>query len=871
VSRDHCRVLLATITEGFAYGRIVCDDAGRPSDFVFLQVNEAFEEISSHRELDVVGKSAREVAPELAKLWTELCGNVALSGKPARLECELVSRHKHLEVRVFSPGKGEFAAVLTDATSRKQMENDLREKVERYRLIVENSHDLVCELDRNGCFLYLSPNYPKVLGYDCEELLGMNAFLLVHSDDLAKVQARFALPEGQEAFRYKHKNGSWLWLESTGRFFTTADGEPRAVIMSRDITERVAADERLRQLSRAVEQSPASVVITDITGRIEYVNPRFSAMTGYSRDEAIGQNPRMLKSGEHPPEKYKQLWETISTGREWRGEFHNKKKNGELYWESASISPLHDAGGKITHFIGVKEDITQRKRAEEALHESEARFRTICEASPLGIVLADCDGNTIYANDATCRIAGAAAGELAGRGWEQALHSGDRERVISEWRRIQQTNEPFQSERRYLHKDGKVIWARLTCAPVIDHGKVRGYMGLVEDITERKQMDEQLRRSQRIESIGTLAGGVAHDLNNILTPILMAAPILIEMLPPGGRDLMLTVEEAAQRGADIVKQVLTFARGIEGERISLQLRHIVKEVQKITHETFPRSIVIRDEIPRDLWMVTGDSTQLHQVLLNLAINARDAMPDGGTITISCENADVDENYAAMVAGTKPGRYVILSVTDTGTGIAPENLEHIFEPFFTTKGVGKGTGLGLSTVLGIVKSHGGCVKVYSEPGLGSTFKLYLPASLKNVSSTRSRQPQTALARGNGEWILLVDDEAAVRKVTEALLQRYGYNVLAAADGIEALSLYAKHRHEIQLVLTDIMMPDLDGVALVRALRKMSPRMLIISSTGQADEARQMELTQLGVRAFLRKPYPTGELLRVVDETLSASRH
>jgi CheY-like chemotaxis protein len=347
---------------------------------------------------------------------------------------------------------------------------------------------------------------------------------------------------------------------------------------------------------------------------------------------------------------------------------------------------------------------------------------------------------------------------------------------------------------------------------------------------------------------------------------MMSAQILHDIVPPDSRSLTSAIEEAAQRGSDIVKQVLTFARGIEGERVSLQPRHLIREVQEIIQETFARSITVRSNAPRDLWTITGDSTQVHQILLNLSINARDAMPDGGLLRIDAENLTVDECDTAMHPDCKPGHYVVISVTDTGTGIPPNIIDKIFDPFFTTKEIGKGTGLGLSTVIGIAKGHGGFVKVYSELGKGTSFRVYLPAS-PDAKALAPAKAHTVSPTGNGEWILIADDESAVRKITETMLRRNGYNVLAAADGVDALSIYAERRADIRIVITDVMMPLLDGTKLTRALRKMNNDVAIIAATGQADEFRQSELRQLGVKTVLIKPYRTDKLLTALHETLN----
>jgi hypothetical protein len=405
-------------------------------------------------------------------------------------------------------------------------------------------------------------------------------------------------------------------------------------------------------------------------------------------------------------------------------------------------------------------------------------------------------------------------------------------------------------------------------APVRDSaGTYYGRIWSFRDITGQRQVEQQLLRSQRMESIGTLASGVAHDLNNILAPILMSATILGDQLAPENREMARIIEQSAQRGADIVKQVLTFARGIEGERIPLQPRHLIKEIEQIARETFPRSIAIREKSSKNLWVVTGDSTQLHQVILNLCINARDAMPDGGTLELSAENFTIDEAYAAVVPEARPGPHVAISVADSGTGIPSKVIDKIFDPFFTTKGVGKGTGLGLSTVIGIVKGHGGFVKVHSEMGKGSTFTVYLPAN-PDESPEAQLPDRSELPPGNGECILLVDDESAIRKVTASVLETSGYKVLTASDGVDALATCAQRMSEIKLVLTDIMMPHLDGAALIRTLQMLNGDLRFIACTGQFDEGRQAELRRLGIGPVLRKPYSHEKLLLAVREALAA---
>jgi CheY-like chemotaxis protein len=368
-----------------------------------------------------------------------------------------------------------------------------------------------------------------------------------------------------------------------------------------------------------------------------------------------------------------------------------------------------------------------------------------------------------------------------------------------------------------------------------------------------------------MESIGTLAGGIAHDLNNVLAPIMMSVEILKEKFKDEqSRRMLSIVESSAKRGADMVKQVLTFARGVDGERVLLQTRHLLKEVAKMISETFPKTIQLRTNIAENLWPIMGDATQLHQVMVNLTVNARDSMPAGGTISLLAENAVVEQNQQNP-ANAKPGFYVVLKVADTGTGIPREILDKIFEPFFTTKEMGKGTGLGLSTVLGIIKSHGGFVQVQTEINKGTMFIIYLPA-LEGIRNMPVENEKRSLPTGNGELILAVDDEASVLSMTKETLENFGYRVITARDGTEAVAVYSANRNEIKGVLTDMLMPHMDGPATIRVLKKLDPNIKIIAASGLMDSEKVKDATGLDHIAFLMKPYTTEALLSTMQNLL-----
>ena len=384
------------------------------------------------------------------------------------------------------------------------------------------------------------------------------------------------------------------------------------------------------------------------------------------------------------------------------------------------------------------------------------------------------------------------------------------------------------------------------------------------DLTHQKQMEARFLRSQRMESLGTLASGIAHDLNNVLSPIMMAVQFLKDVVTDEASKTMLdTLEISTQRGASIIKQVLTFARGVEGDQIILQPKYLIKEISRIVQETFPKNIVVKLNYPSNLWAIKGDATQLNQALLNLAINARDAMADGGQLSLIADNVQLDDGYAVMNPSAKKGPYVVLTVEDTGHGIPRDMLDKIFDPFFTTKSVGKGAGLGLSAAIGIIKSHGGFIHVQSDLGKGSQFRIYIPAIVleDGVAATNNVE---SVPQGTGQLVLVVEDEEALLNISQKILEKNGYRVLLAKDGTEAIAQFVQNQEAIKAVITDMVMPYMDGVSTIRALRKMKPDILIIAASGNMAHQEEAEAKGATVDAFLTKPFTAIQLLRTMDE-------
>jgi len=514
-------------------------------------------------------------------------------------------------------------------------------------------------------------------------------------------------------------------------------------------------------------------------------------------------------------------------------------------------------------------DIAARERTADSLRESEERFRQLAENIQEVFWITD-PGKTrmFYVSPAYERIWGRTCQSLLDNPgtWLEAIHPDERERVRAALPR--QAAGTYDETYRILRPDGGQRWIHDRAYPVAGpDGSIYRIVGTAEDVTERKKLETQFLRTQRMESIGTLAGGIAHDLNNILAPIMLSIEILRMKLPdPDSTAMLDTLQSCANRGADLVRQVLSFARGVDGKRVAVNLRHLAEDIQKIVTETFPKKIDFHSHIARDLWPVTGDPTQMHQVLMNLCVNARDAMPGGGRISLAISNETVDEVFAGLHSEARPGPHIRIEVSDTGSGIPADILDKIFEPFFTTKEPGQGTGLGLSTTLAIIKSHNGFLDVKSTPGQGTTFLLWFPADPSADGEGPAPSTAAGLPAGKGELILVVDDEASVRSIAQKILEQFGYRVLLAVHGAEAVSLYAQHRGDIALVFTDMTMPVMDGPATISALHSLDPHLPVLGSSGLADQATVARAMAGGVHHFLSKPFTAEALLQKIHEML-----
>jgi PAS domain S-box-containing protein len=632
--------------------------------------------------------------------------------------------------------------------------------------------------------------------------------------------------------------------------------------LEEEIKQRNLIEEQMGLNYNILNKTSALILVVNSTGGIEYASPSFEHVLGYKPEDLL----RVGWWKSVIPNVIDRIKKRSLVAKYARGEQHlnDAPYEQQIRDGSGTIRWIlwQDTVGPNQTLISVGHDITERKRNEEQILEQAALLDITSDA----IIVRDLEHRILFWNRGAEKVYGWKSTEAIGRTESELIQEEN-----SSGRGIPYTsvieNGYWSGELKQITKEGKkiIIESRWTLMNDSD-AKPKSILIVSTDVTEQKQLELQFRRAQRLENIGTLAGGIAHDLNNVLTPISMSIQILQKLHnDEKTQQLLSTLESSAKRGADIVKQVLTFARGSEGERSLLQPKHILREVEKIARETFPRSIQIKSNIASNLWAITGDTTQLHQIVLNLLVNARDAMPDGGTLTFKAENIVLDDLNTKTCLHAKPGSYVAFSIIDTGTGIPLDIIDKIFDPFFTTKEIGKGTGLGLSTVVTIVKSYGGYVTVDTVVGKGTTFVVFIPAT--NAESSQPRDTiKRLLPSGRGEMIIVVDDELSIREIIKETLEVFGYHVQTAKDGIEALTFIEKDRYKYNLVLTDMMMPNMDGGSLIRTLAKITPDIRIIAMSGITDQEVLNKIKKYRIEAFLSKPIQTDNLLEVIDSVL-----
>jgi PAS domain S-box-containing protein len=786
----------------------------------------------------------------------------------------LESRHRRKDgstfpvevyTRYIDLNQGYVVAMVRDITDRKESEA-------RFRLLVDSNAQGVFFWNIKGEIQEANDAFLALVGYSRQDLdEGLINWIKLTPSEFAHLD-QIALEELTAESRcrpfekeFLRKDGSRVPILLGAAVF--GDNPDEGVAFALDLTDRKQKELEVRfneqRYRMMVEATSAIVWDTPASGEFTVEQPSWTAFTGQAFEELRGWG---WLQAIHPDDQAEteRVWSTAVANRTgYHVEHRLKSRDGTYHAMAVNAVPILGEQGTIRQWIGIHTDITLRKQSEERIAEQASLLDKTRDA----IMVRDLEGHVLFWNKGAELMYGWTAREAVGRRTIDFLHgSPETFRTINdqtlergEWtgevQNLTATGDEITVEARWtLIRDGK--------------GHPKSVLAVNTDITERKKIEQQFLRAQRLESIGTLAGGVAHDLNNILAPILMSIQILkLTATDSETTGILKTIETSAKRGADIVRQVLSFARGLESQRIEVQPKHLLGDVESIIRGTFPKNIQVEISVPQDIWTIEGDPTQIHQILLNLSVNARDAMPNGGTLAVSVENCVLDEHYSAMNLQAAPGRYVVINVTDTGSGMPRRVIDKIFEPFFTTKELSKGTGLGLSTVMAIVKSHEGLINVYSELGRGTTFKVYLPA-MDNSSDTPQVADSSQLPRGNGQTVLVIDDEASILTITSQTLQAFGYKSLTAVDGADGVAIYAQNVNEIALVVTDMNMPVMNGMATIRALLRVNPNVKIIAASGLNVNGDAEKLAEMGVTNSLVKPYTAETLLSALHQILKS---
>ena len=848
------------------------------TDFNFIRVNKAYADADEKEPDYFIGKNHHELFPvkENEKIFSDVVKTgipYETYSKPFVYEKTPERGTSYWDWNLYpvkdSEGKVESLILsLIDVSARVKAEKAVLESEERYRSFFQGSNDAIYLTSVDGKFEDVNDAFLKLFGFEKDEALANN------------VKSFYRNPADRENFqKIIESDGSIRDYELT---LIKSDGsEIHCLVTSsvrrdsdnniigyqgiiRDMSESIKADAELRKLSNAVEQAAEMILITDNNGIIQYVNPEYEIMTGYKKSEVIGKTPRLLKSGKHSDEFYKKMWTMILAGDTFRGLLINKKKNGEIYYEEKIISPLKDDDGNITHFVSNGRDITKRINAQKKIEEQRKFLRQVLDINPNIIFAKDKKNRYTLANQATANFFNTNIKNLIGKKYSELNPNSEEmeEDIKNDLLIFDTLEEKINPEIHITDVKGNKHIFHTIKRPVIDeHGKATHILGIAMDITEQKKaqqekrkLERKLERARRMESLGILAGGVAHDLNNILGPILGYPDLILTTLPhdnPIRADLEM-IKAAAERASDVVQDLLMLARRGKYDMKPLNINRVIEEYFRsstfeINKARYP-DVSYKLELDENVKTINGSKAHLSKTIMNLVINAFESMTHGGNLTLRTFSASV-ESRMTLFGELPKGDYTIIEVQDTGYGIEEEDLTHIFEPFYTRKEMGRsGSGLGLSVVFGVIQDHNGYLNVTTEMGVGTTFSFYIPFIENTEPSTNNKEKNMT----GSESILIVDDIEEQRNLAARLLSSLGYKTDTAENGSEALKILKKKRYDL-IVLDMIMEDDFDGLDTFKEILKIRPDQKAIIVSGFAETDRVKEARNLGVNKYIRKPY------------------
>ena len=862
------------------------------TDFNFIRVNRAYA-VADEKEPDYYpGENYFDLYPDIEN--EKIFRNVLETGSPYQTFSKPFVNKNPPEKRTsywdwnLYPIKDSSEKVeglilsLIDVSSRVKAEKAVLESEQRYRTFFEGSKDAISLTSIDGKFEDVNDEFLKLFGYEKDEILAANVKSFYRNPtDREKFQE---IIESAGSIRDHEltlikRDGSEIQCIVTSSVRRDEDNNIigyQGII--RDMSESIKADAELRKLSNAVEQAAEMILITDNNGIIQYVNPEFETITGYTKNEAIGKTSRFLKSGRHSAEFYKNMWAMILAGDTYRGLIINKKKNGEIYYEEKIISPIKDNDGNITHFVSHGRDITKRINAQKKIEEQRKFLRQVLDINPNIIFAKDKEGRYTLANQATAKLFNTTIKNLIGKKHSELNPNfNETEEDIKNDSLIFKTLEESINPENYITDVNGIERIYHTIKrPVIDeHGNATHILGVSMDITEQKKTEEEnlnlerkLERARRMESLGILAGGVAHDLNNILGPILGYPDLILTSLPPDNpmRADLEMIKAAAERASDVVQDLLMLARRRKYDMKPLNINRVIEEYfRSSTFETnkarYP-DVSYKLELDENVKTIKGSRAHLSKTIMNLVINAFESMTHGGNLTLRTFSKSLERR--TILFGELPkGNYTIINVQDTGYGIAKEDLTHIFEPFYTRKEMGRsGSGLGLSVVFGVIQDHNGYLNVSTEMGVGTTFSLYIP-SIENAEPPTDNKEEDLTG---SESILIVDDIEEQRNLAVRLLSSLGYKTDTVENGSQAVKILKNKQYDL-IVLDMIMEDNFDGLDTFKEIIKIRPDQKAIIVSGFAETDRVKEARNLGVNKYIRKPYSIkkiGTAIRAVFE-------
>lgn len=844
-----------------------------------------------------VGFWQERVVHPLDREWAvEFCRQETEVGRDHRFEYRALAANGRVvwlrdlvSVVKGADGRKRLRGVMIDITEQKGAEETLRHNEQRFRSLIESISDIVAIVDVSGRLRYTSPALSRVLGHSSSELRGSSLFELIHPDDggylSERLAARFRADPERESVseaRFRHIDGSWRTLQLRGRCHDLEDVGTVAVVLATDVTERKRANEELqrqrRYFARLFDHAPEAIALMDHEHRILRVNREFCHLFEYSSDEAVGASVEELIVPAQLRDESAAMMRLAGSGERVGLETVRRTKDGREIPVSIVAVPVEVEDG-IVELYGIYRDLTERKRVEQALHRSEAHLRNLLHG--IRAVVWECQTDSwefTYISQGVEEILGYPVESWYDDPdlWVRTIHPEDRGRVVEQCRGGVDAGRDSTFEYRAIARDGNVVWLRDIVHVVVGEGnRATRLRGVILDITEEKRLEEQLWQAQKMEAVGRLAGGVAHDFNNVLTAIQGHVQLLADEIPPG--DPLLEdvdrIGESAERAAGLTRQLLAFGRKQVLKPEPVDLNRVVSRMEKMLQRVVGEGIQLDCELNPGFGNVLVDPAQIEQVLLNLVLNGRDAMPHGGRLTIATWAA-VGQSSSAPDGGRAGG--ALLEVRDTGTGMIPEVQERIFEPFFTTKESGKGTGLGLSTVYGIVSQSGGSITVSSELGKGTTFQVRLPCSGPESGPPEASVPEPEPVRkphappppASGT-VLVVEDERAVRLLVSRVLVKQGYHVLEAQDGNDAIQRVESYSGPIDLVLTDVVMPGMGGRELAERLRTMRPEIPLLFMSGHTEDELFRRGVADGKASLLAKPFSPASLARRVEQAIGGA--